>query len=133
MRARLAILCVLAGCVLKSQVLGTDTVGAASTSPGTYVSKAFGDSLCSSFVIVIKKEVALHKHLFHSEHVLVLEGEGEMVLGERIVKIRKGDLVFIPKNTPHSAVSKGKMPLKVVSVQAPYFDGKDRVMIESGK
>ena len=42
----------------------------------------------------------------------------------------KGDFVFIPKNTPHSVNVISKVPLKVISVQAPFFDGKDRVLLE---
>ena len=53
-----------------------------------------------------------------------------MKLGEKELKIRKGDVVFIPKNTVHSVKSIGKEPLKVISVQAPFFDGKDRIMID---
>jgi mannose-6-phosphate isomerase-like protein (cupin superfamily) len=115
---------------VNAQNLGTDTIGAASKTDNIYNRSAFSDSLASSFVIVIKKEVKAHKHTTHSEHVLVLEGEGLMRLGEKSFDIKKGDLVFIPKNTVHSVKCKSKMPLKVLSVQAPMFDGKDRIMVE---
>ena len=110
--------------------VNTDTVGVKTFSDNIYNSPLFSDSLASSFVIVIKKEVKLHKHLSHSEHVVVLEGEGNMVLGEKQIHIKKGDVMFIPKNTPHAVKSTGKLPLKVLSIQAPYFDGKDRLFIE---
>jgi len=109
---------------------GTDTIGKKSSSENIYSRHLFSDSLASTFFIVIKKEVKPHKHLEHSENVVVLEGEGNMKLGERELKIRKGDVVFIPKNTVHSVKSIGKEPLKVISVQAPFFDGKDRIMID---
>ena len=48
-----------------------------------YVRILNSDSLVSSFVIFIKKEVKAHKHLTHSEHVHILEGEGEMMLAEK--------------------------------------------------
>ena len=90
----------------------------------------FGDSLASSFCIIIKDKVKPHKHQFHSEHVLVIEGEGNMNLADKSFKIKKGDLVFIPKNTIHSVITTSKQPLKVVSIQAPLFDGTDRISIE---
>ena len=90
----------------------------------------FGDSLASSFCIIIKDKVKAHKHQFHSEHVLVIEGEGNMNLADKSFKIKKGDLVFIPKNTIHSVITTSKQPLKVVSIQAPLFDGTDRISIE---
>lgn len=92
--------------------------------------KIFTDSLVSSFVIWIKKEVKPHKHLTHSEHIYVLEGEGEMKLGSETFNIKPGDIIFIPKNTIHSLIVKSAVPVKVLSVQAPEFDGKDRVIIE---
>ena len=110
--------------------LATDTIGNRSQSAGLYLSPLFGDSLSSSFCIVIKKEVKAHKHQYHSEHVYVLEGEGTMKLGGKTFVIRRGDFLFIPKNTVHSVVNTGKIPLKVLSIQAPLFDGKDRVMVD---
>ncbi len=92
--------------------------------------KLFGDSLTSSFVIFIKKEVPLHKHIFHSEHVWILEGEAEMILGNEKFKISKGDCIFIPKNTPHKVSVTSSIPLKIISIQSPNFDGSDRVLLE---
>ena len=53
-----------------------------------------------------------------------------MFLDEKEFVVRKGDFVFIPKNTPHSVKVISNVPLKVLSVQAPFFDGKDRVLLE---
>ena len=110
--------------------MNTDSIGTKTVSDNLYNKSLFSDSLASSFVIVIKKEVKLHKHLSHSEHVVVLEGTGQMQLGDKHFELKKGDVIFIPKNTIHSARSTGKVPLKVLSVQSPNFDGKDRVFIE---
>jgi len=95
-----------------------------------YSEKIAGDSLSTSFLILIKKEVKLHKHLEHSEHVYVLEGEGNMQLGNEWFKIKKGDLIFIPKNTAHKVVTTSEIPLKVISIQSPQFDGTDRILLE---
>jgi mannose-6-phosphate isomerase-like protein (cupin superfamily) len=132
MRLSFALLLALVTQVRAQTVMHIDTIGRRQLS-GTTVTRCFGDSLCTSFVIVIPEAVALHKHVNHSEHVLVLEGEAEMHLGDSVFTIRKGDLVFIEKNVPHSAKSVGKVPLKVLSLQAPIFDGKDRVMLQEKK
>jgi mannose-6-phosphate isomerase-like protein (cupin superfamily) len=115
---------------IKAQHVSTDSIGTKTVSDNIYNKALFGDSLASSFVIVIKQGVKPHKHLLHSEHVAVLEGSGEMTLGEKKFEIKKGDVVFIPKNTIHAVKTKGKVPLKVLSIQAPNFDGKDRIFIE---
>lgn len=90
----------------------------------------FNDSLASSFCIIIKSEVKAHKHLKHTEHVIVQEGEGVMKLNDKEFTIKEGDVIFIPKNTVHSVIVKGKKPLKVLSIQSPNFNGDDRVMME---
>jgi mannose-6-phosphate isomerase-like protein (cupin superfamily) len=107
-----------------------DTIKAATEFDNIYGRALYSDSLSSSFVIFIKKEVKKHKHQFHTEHVYILEGEGEMLLGEKQLKVKKGDILFIPKNTIHSLKVTSKEPVKVLSIQSPYFDGKDRILIE---
>ena len=111
-------------------VVNLDTLKLPAKTESIYNKALFGDSLASSFCIIIKDKVKPHRHQFHSEHVLVIEGEGNMNLAERSFKIKKGDLVFIPKNTIHSVITTSKQPLKVVSIQAPLFDGTDRISIE---
>ncbi len=110
--------------------LSADSIGIATKTDNIYVKPTSSDSLSSGFVIIIKKEVKLHKHLNHSEHVVVLDGEGKMQVGNNEYHIKKGDVVFIPKNTAHKVITTSKKPLKVVSIQSPYFDGKDRVLLE---
>lgn len=95
------------------------------------VEKLFSDSLVSSFQIEIKKSVAPHQHLAHSEHVYIIEGTGDMLIGNETFKIKKGDLLFIPKGTIHALKVTSDNPMKVLSIQAPEFDGKDRVIIEN--
>ena len=107
-----------------------DTIKAPATYENIYSRAIASDSLASSFVIFIKKEVKKHKHISHTEHVCVLEGEGEMLLGEKSFKLKKGDILFIPKNTVHSLKVTSTVPMKILSVQSPLFDGKDRVFVE---
>jgi mannose-6-phosphate isomerase-like protein (cupin superfamily) len=111
-------------------LLNPDTIAINSNFDNIHVKELFSDSLVSSFMIFVKKEVKAHKHLEHSEHVYVLEGEGELLLGEKAINIKPGDLIFIPKNTVHALKVTSEMPMKVISVQAPFFDGTDRVLVE---
>lgn len=106
-----------------------DTVQVPATTENVYNKPLYSDSLTSSFVIVVKKEVKLHLHREHSEQVYVISGEADMQLGDKTIHIKAGDIIFIPKNTPHSAKVTSAEPLKILSVQSPYFDGKDRVVL----
>lgn len=125
-----AILLLLSGAIKAQRFSGIDTIGTKSTTQNIYVKQLGGDSLSSCFVIVIKQQVKLHKHAFHSETVTVLEGEGSMQLGEKNFSIKKGDIIFIPCNTPHAVISTGTQALKVISNQSPSFDGTDRILLE---
>lgn len=99
-----------------------------------HVKKLASDSLSTSFLIWIRESVPLHKHEKHTENVYVLEGEGDMTVGDKTLKLKAGSYIFIPKNTPHSVVvDKSKGLMKVLSVQSPNFDGTDRVMIAPTK
>lgn len=115
---------------LKAQYQSLDTIKAPAPYDNIYSRPIASDSLSSSFVILIKKEVKKHRHANHSEQVYILEGEGEMSLGEKTFKVKKGDLIFIPKNTSHSLKVTSSVPVRVLSIQSPMFDGKDRIFIE---
>jgi quercetin dioxygenase-like cupin family protein len=88
------------------------------------------DPLTSTYLIWVKSDVKEHYHAEHTEVVYVLEGEGELTLGDTKKIIRPGDYIFIPKGTRHSVLVKSESPMKVLSVQTPQFDGSDRVIIE---
>ncbi|MFN3918541.1 MAG: cupin domain-containing protein [Flavobacteriales bacterium] len=88
----------------------------------------YGDSLVSTFIIWVKKEVKTHKHLSHSENIYIVEGKGKFTLGDSTYIIKKGDMLFVPQNTWHSVTTTSKNPLKVISIQSPHFDGLDRIL-----
>jgi mannose-6-phosphate isomerase-like protein (cupin superfamily) len=85
----------------------------------------------STFIIWVKNEVKPHFHEMHTEHVLVLEGEGIMLLGDSLIQIKKEMLLVIPPKTIHAVHTTSNVPLKVVSIQSPQFDGSDRVWSKS--
>ncbi len=131
MKNLLLIICCSCFTLCKAQSLQSlDTVKTYGDYENIYLRKLNSDSLVSSFVIFIKKEVKAHKHVTHSEHVYFLDGTGEMSIGEKKFSVKKGDMIFVPKNTFHSLKVTSSTPVKVLSVQAPLFDGKDRVMAE---
>lgn len=131
MKLIVTVACFLAALSLQAQtqnVWGTDTM-VTPKGDGNFVRPAGSDSLSSGNIIWIKKELKSHKHLKHSEHVYIIDGEAEMRLGSATIKVKNGDVIFIPKGTVHSVKVTSKRPLKVLSVQAPYADGTDRVYV----
>ena len=95
-----------------------------------HVQKLSSDSLQSTFIIWVKKNVKNHYHAFHSENIYIIEGKAEMTLGDKKIKIKAGDYLNFPKGVKHSVIKvTSRKPLKVISVQSPQFIGKDRVFV----
>jgi quercetin dioxygenase-like cupin family protein len=77
------------------------------------------------------KGMPRHFHRAHEEVIFVKSGRAEVQVGARMLTAQAGDLILVPKNTPHSARAIGEEPFRGISVFAPAFDGKDRVMVDS--
>jgi len=91
------------------------------------IEKLYSDERATSFLIWVKKGVEEHYHSLHTEQLYVLSGKGKMTIKGEVIVIKKGDFIVIPKGTNHSVKVVGRKPLKVLSIQAPEFKGKDRI------
>ena len=101
------------------------------TDQNIIVEKISEDELHSTYLITILNHVPLHFHKDHSENIVVLEGEAVMKIGNDTLNILPKDQITIPKGTNHEIIKVlGKKPLKVISVQSPKFDIKDRYFIK---
>jgi mannose-6-phosphate isomerase-like protein (cupin superfamily) len=125
----LSLLCVPLA-VNAQHILSPSELPCAEGEAPVHITPLHSDSTCSSFLICIDRSIKPHLHRTHTEHVFVLEGEGVMRLGTIERAVKSGDTIIIPPNTPHSVNVTSDGPLRVVSVQAPFFDGSDRVFVE---
>ncbi|MGC6533140.1 MAG: cupin domain-containing protein [Flavobacteriales bacterium] len=124
----LLLTCVVLSLTIKAQTpLNLLELQPDTTFDNIHVQPLASDSLVSSFVVWVKKEVRLHHHAFHTETLLILEGTGTLVVGDENVEVGAGDFLAIPKTTPHDLTVTSDTPLKALSIQAPKFQGKDRV------
>jgi len=128
-RALLSLLCLAAAMVCSAQHF-SNSLAPCGSGPGNEVNPLHSDSLASSFIICVPKEVKAHYHAAHTEHVVVIAGEAEMLLGDSLFIIRAGDAIAIPRGTVHAARTLSVDPLRVISIQSPRFDGTDRVPVE---
>lgn len=92
-----------------------------------YVYKIDGDELTTQFIIWVRDTVRTHQHRNHSETVYILEGEGRFYFEDSTISIKKGDFIFIPKQTWHSVKVTSSNPMKVISNQSPAFYSDDRL------
>ena len=92
-----------------------------------HVQKIDSDSLSTTFAIWVKLKVKLHKHEQHVENIYIIDGHGEFTVSDSTYKVKKGDLIVVPKNTWHGVKVSSETPMKVISIQSPEFKGLDRV------
>ena len=116
-------------------VIGQEITNLKKINPGKLtenitIEKITTDNNTTSFVIWIKDGVKLHKHAYHTESLVVIEGKGDMQIGDKIIEVKKGDFFTIPENTPHGVTVTSSKPMKVLSIQSPEFKGIDRIFIE---
>ncbi|MDQ6934469.1 MAG: cupin domain-containing protein [Actinomycetota bacterium] len=60
-----------------------------------------------------------HVHGRHEETFVVLEGQYEVRLGEKVVQVMAGDYVFVPRGTPHTYRNMGPAPARVLNIISP--------------
>lgn len=126
----LAFICLVAIITLAQDIKRLSDVEPEDDFENIWVKKVADDDEQTSFVIWVKENVRLHKHEHHSENIYVLGGKGEMTINDEKFVIKKGDYFNIPKNTPHALKVLSSSPVKVLSIQSPKFEGKDRIFLD---
>ncbi|GJM04385.1 MAG: hypothetical protein DHS20C09_03760 [marine bacterium B5-7] len=130
---KIKLLCLVASLFLFNQAsaerIVLSDIQAPETLENVHVVKLASDTHSTDFVIFVKNTVPLHKHVEHSETIYVLEGKGLFQLGDQSMEIVAGDYIRVPKGMPHAVKVLSSIPLKIISVQAPEFFGKDRVKV----
>lgn len=81
-----------------------------------------GKHLTANVGIVRDGENALHTQKHHDEVLVIIEGNVDFKVGNEVRKVKKDDLVFIPKNTLHGPILKEGQRFAALSVFAPHFD-----------
>lgn len=56
----------------------------------------------------------------------ILEGEGKFFIEEEVFEVKKGDLIFIPKNTKY----KDEGSLTLLAISSPKFDRSKRIRFD---
>jgi mannose-6-phosphate isomerase-like protein (cupin superfamily) len=61
------------------------------------------------------------KHLHANSHEIqyILEGTGTIWLGDKEVTVKPGDLVIIPKGTPHAGTKPNGRTIKAIAIKTP--------------
>jgi quercetin dioxygenase-like cupin family protein len=81
-----------------------------------------GEYVTANLGIIRDSGNALHTQSAHDEVVLILEGEADFRVSDELRRVRRGDLVFIPRNTLHGPILGEDAKFSALSVYAPFFD-----------
>src|SRR5260370_26010012 len=93
-----------------------DALGLAS---GTGLRSRTFASADGATVAVQDGNVPKHMHLNANEMQYILEGSGTIWLGDKEVQVKPGDLVIIPKGTPHGGTKPDGRPFKTIAIKTP--------------
>ena len=96
--------------------------------PGVWV-KPLGQVSQADMAAVEISSVARHTHNNSSEFVYVVSGTAQVTLGSRSATVYGGDVLLLPKGTPHSVRAVGAK-VKLLAVEAPPLAANDMHMMK---
>jgi mannose-6-phosphate isomerase-like protein (cupin superfamily) len=73
-----------------------------------------------------------HRHLQTEEIYYLLEGEGQMRIGDEVRRVVAGDAIAIPPGAVHQISNVGRGTLKFLCCCAPGYEHEDTVLGEMG-
>ncbi len=73
--------------------------------------------------------VPRHKHPNANEIQYILEGTGTVWLGDKQVHVKPGDMIVIPKGTPHAGTKPEGRTFKAIAIKIPPQGPTDTVML----
>ena len=79
-------------------------------------------------VAVQSGNVVRHYHADANEIQLILQGEGSFWLGDREVQIKPGDLIIIPRGTPHAGSRATTGRFRALAIKLPPQAPTDTVL-----
>ncbi|WP_084044366.1 mannose-1-phosphate guanylyltransferase (plasmid) [Ensifer sp. WSM1721] len=74
------------------------------------------------------KGLALQKHLYRSEHWVVVRGIAEVTIGGHVQVVGENSPIHIPVGTTHRLVNPGKETLELIEIQTGSYFGEDDVI-----
>jgi len=70
-----------------------------------------------------------HTHWFEHEN-FIIEGQGEVTIGDEVYPVSQGDVIFVPGDVKHQYRSTGQSPLKFIcGIPMEWIkDAKERIL-----
>jgi mannose-6-phosphate isomerase-like protein (cupin superfamily) len=74
------------------------------------------------------RDTALHRHPRSQEIYYILEGEGEMRLGDQTFNVKQHDAILIPAGVSHSVKNEGNTGLRMLCICSPPYSHEDTLL-----
>jgi mannose-6-phosphate isomerase-like protein (cupin superfamily) len=87
--------------------------------PGTHIRSNLLVASPGATVSVQTGDVAKHFHQDSDEIQYIIEGQGTFWLGDRQIEVGPGDLIVIPKGTPHAGSHATTGRFKAIAIKTP--------------
>ena len=73
--------------------------------------------LIKQIVILPKKSISLQKHKQRSEHWIVLNGDADIVIDNKLMLLKESESAFVPANKKHKITNNLSQPLIILETQ----------------
>ena len=83
----------------------------------------------SHHLVQIRDHEKPHVHKTHDLTVAMLKGKGYLMLDQKRIELRRGDVLFIPQGSVHYFVNTFAEPSVGLAVFSPVFKGKDSIPV----
>lgn len=80
----------------------------------------------SEHIVVVRTREPYHTHTHSDIAGVVLAGHGSLLMPHGIVPLASGDMISIPRGTPHAFINSGKHNAVLYAVFTPPFVAGDR-------
>ena len=72
--------------------------------------------------------LSLQMHNHRAEHWVVVRGEAQITIGERVLTLTENQSTFIPLGETHRLANLGSIPLEIIEVQSGGYLGEDDIV-----
>lgn len=110
---------------------GSETIGSSRCERpwGHYETLSLGKRFhVKSIVVKPGGQLSLQSHMHRSEHWVVVEGTGTVIVGDDEKLLSEDQSVYIPLGAVHRLSNNGKVPLQLIEVQTGTYFGEDDIV-----
>jgi len=85
------------------------------------------DEHTSHHIVSIRNREVPHRHDHHDLVVVMLRGDGAMLMGDQERPVGPGSILYVPRGTNHAFRNTSDQPAVAYAIYSPAFDPSDRV------